>query len=187
MTAHESEQFLRVLISAWFSPRPVIVVTQSLTILQVLYIGNATYPLSSTLIKLALLFQYLRVFETGSYRFFCKCMIAISIAWGAAFMILRWFPCYPVAAYWDSSIKDARCWGFGSRDPLAFMHVYIGQATSTAILDFIVFAIPIRLCFKPETPRITRVCLLGLFAVGVLYVAFGTSSSRRVGLNGTQY
>ncbi|KAK4041599.1 integral membrane protein [Parachaetomium inaequale] len=139
--------------------------------LRVLYIGSATYPLSATLIKLALLFQYLRIFEAGSrYTVFCKCMIVITIAWGTAFITLRWIPCYPVAAYWDFSIKDARCWGFGSRDPLAYKRVFMAQAISTAVLDFIIFAIPTRLYFKPVTQRKTRLCLLGLFTLGLLAI-----------------
>ncbi|KAK4149474.1 hypothetical protein C8A00DRAFT_18838, partial [Chaetomidium leptoderma] len=139
--------------------------------MEVLYIANATYPLSATLIKLALLFQYLRVFNTKSrYRVFCKCMIAITVTWGMIFIALRWFPCYPVAAYWNFSIKGARCWGFGSRDPLPIMRVFVGQAISTAVLDLIVFAIPVPLCFKSDTPRKTRLCLLGLFVLGLLAI-----------------
>jgi hypothetical protein len=139
----------------------------------VLYIGNATYPISATLIKLALLFQYLRVFGAGTRtRVFCKWMIAISAAWGAVFMTLRWVPCFPVYTYWDFSLEKVRCWGFGSRDPLPFMRVFVAQAVSTAVLDFIVFAIPIQLCFKPETQRKTRLCLMGLLVLGFLYVTF---------------
>lgn len=103
-------------------------------------------------------------------------MIAISTAWGATFMILRWVPCFPVYTYWDFSLEDVRCWGFGSRDPLPFMEVFVAQAVSTAVLDFTVFAIPIQLCFMPETQRKTRLSLLGLFILGFLYVTFGNSS-----------
>lgn len=140
--------------------------------LRILYVGNTTYPLSASLIKLALLFQYLRVFETGTRtRFFCKCMIAISAAWGVAFSMLRWVPCYPVRAYWDLSIENPHCWGFGARDPVSFMHVFVAQATSTVVLDLIVFAIPLQLCLKPETQKKTRLCLLGLFFLGFLVIA----------------
>ncbi|KAL2132013.1 hypothetical protein VTI74DRAFT_4319 [Chaetomium olivicolor] len=140
--------------------------------MRVLYIGNATYPVSATLIKLALLLQYLRVFGTGTRtRVFCKCMIAISAAWGATFMVLRWVPCSPVYAYWDFSSENVRCWGFGSRDPLQFMRVFMAQAVSTSVLDFIIFTIPIQLCFKPETQRKTRFCLLGLFILGFLSIS----------------
>jgi hypothetical protein len=102
-------------------------------------------------------------------------MIAITIGWGTAFIILRWVPCYPVAFYWDFSLKNARCWGFGSRDPLSFKRVFMAQAISTAVIDFIVFAIPTRLYFKPDTQRKSRLCLLCLFTLGLLYVTFGTS------------
>lgn len=128
------------------------------------------------MIKLALLFQCLRVFGAGTRtRAFCKFMIAISAAWGATFMILRWVPCSPVDTYWNFSAEDVRCWGFGSRNPLPFMRVFVAQAVSTAVLDFIVFAIPIQLCFKPETRMNTRLCLLGLFVFGFLYVIFNAS------------
>ena len=65
---------------------------------------------------MALLFQYLRVFEPGSrYRLFCKVMIVISAGWGAAFIMLRWVPCFPVSNYWEVSVKNRHCWGFGSQ------------------------------------------------------------------------
>lgn len=129
------------------------------------------YPAAVTFIKLALLFQYLRVFEVGSRtRVFCKFMIALTTVWGLAFIALRWVPCYPVAAYWDLSIQGARCWGYNARDPHSFMRLFVGQATSTAFLDLIVFAIPIQLCFRPDTPRNTKLCLLGLLVLGSMYV-----------------
>ncbi|KAK4243167.1 hypothetical protein C7999DRAFT_18444, partial [Corynascus novoguineensis] len=136
-----------------------------------LYIGDFTYPLSATLIKLALLFQYLRVFKARSwYRMFCKIMIIISVAWGSAFGVLRLFPCYPVSAYWHVSLDGARCWGFGSRDPLTYTRVFVSQAITTALLDLIIFAIPLRLCFEPGTERKTRFSLLGLFVLGLLAI-----------------
>jgi hypothetical protein len=99
-------------------------------------------------------------------------MIAISAAWGVTFMILRWVPCSPVDTYWDFSVEDvsSRCWAFGSRDSLPFIRVFVAQAVSTAVLDFIVFVIPIQVWFKPETQRKTRYALLGLFVLGFLYV-----------------
>ena len=78
MANPEIDEFRRV--CNWHLSSPVIVAALSLTILQVIYIANATYPLSATLIKLALLFQYLRVFKTESrYRVFCICVIAITV------------------------------------------------------------------------------------------------------------
>ena len=170
---------MRVRDCRWLPSSPVIAVAPSLTTFQILYIGNATYPVSATLIKLALLFQYLRVFGAGTRtQTFCKYMIVISAAWGATFMMLRWVPCFPVDTYWNFSVEDVRCWGFGSRNPLPFMRVFVAQAISTAVLDFIVFAIPIQLSFKSETRRNTRLCLLVLFIFGFLYVIFDASPLR---------
>ncbi len=136
---------------------------------QVLYIGNLTYPLSTTFIKLALLLQYLRIFKPPSRtRILCKCMIVIVGAWGTAFTLLRWIPCYPVRAYWDLSIEHPHCWGFGSRNPVAYTHVFVAQAVSTAVLDLVVFVIPLPLCFRRGTPWRTRVCLVGLMVLGSL-------------------
>ena len=57
------------------------------------------------------------------------------------------------------------------RNPVTFMRLFVGQGISTALLDFIIFAIPIPLYLKPETPKKTRLCLLGLFVLGSLYAA----------------
>ncbi len=48
------------------------------------------------------------------------------------------------------------------------MRVFVAQAVSTALLDLIVFAIPIQLCFKPETPKRARRSLQGLLVLGFL-------------------
>jgi len=136
-----------------------------------MYIGSFTYPLSATFIKIALLLQYLRVFPAGSrIRVLCKWMIVITALWGVVFSICNWFSCSPVAAVWDLSIPNARCWGFASRDPLEFMRISVSQAITTASLDFIVFLIPARLYFRPDTSWGTRLSLLGLFTLGLSYV-----------------
>ncbi len=54
MTLPEIEEFMRVCNSLSILPKPPALL--NLTTLKILYVGNATYPLSYTLIKLALLF-----------------------------------------------------------------------------------------------------------------------------------
>ena len=126
-----------------------------------------------TCIKLALLFQYLRIFaERPRYRLLCRVMLVLSTVWGLVFAALTWVPCWPVHAYWDFSVRDARCWGLGSHNLGEFMRVFVSQAITTAVLDFIVFVIPARLYFQPDTDRWTRFSLLGLFVLGLTYVSF---------------
>ena len=124
--------------------------------------------MSVTFIKVALLFQYLRMFKAGSKcRLLCKCLIVIIPIWGLAFCLFYWIPCIPLAAYWDFSITDAKCWGFGSRQGGEFGRFFVSQAISTCVLDFIVFILPVRLYFKPDTQKKTRVALLCLFVLGL--------------------
>ncbi len=143
--------------------------TVALTISQIIYIGTATYALSSTFIKIALLLQYLRVFTGRRIRILCKWTLATTVVTGIAFSICSWFPCFPVTAFWDFSV-EGRCWGFGSRDQLEFMRIMVTQVVTTAALDLVVLLIPGWLYFQPETTGTARLSLVGLFALGLSYV-----------------
>ena len=134
-----------------------------------MYIGNFAFPLSITFIKIALLFQYLRIFNKPGSRLalLCKVLIGVIILWGLALVVINWVPCVPVQAFWDKSITDAWCWGIGSRRLEEFMAYFVAQAVSTAALDFVVFVIPAHLYFRWDTPLRTRVALLCLFGMGI--------------------
>ncbi|KAK4448646.1 hypothetical protein QBC34DRAFT_438791 [Podospora aff. communis PSN243] len=136
--------------------------------LKAVYITMASYPLSSTFIKTALLLQYLRVLTGPRIRMLCRLMLVLTVLLGIAFAICSWFACYPVHAFWQLDRQpDAFCWGFGSRETTEFRHAILAQVISTAVADFIVFVIPARLYFQPSTPRATRLSLLGLFSLGL--------------------
>ena len=135
---------------------------------KVIYTANFGYPLSVIFIKVALLFQYLRIFQVGSKRrLTCKVLIGIVSIWGLIFCLFRWIPCIPLAAYWDMKLTDAKCWGYGSRNWNEFGTIFVSQAVSTCLLDFIDFFLPVRLYFTPGTQKETRVALLCLFAMGL--------------------
>ncbi|KAK1834977.1 hypothetical protein QBC39DRAFT_368693 [Podospora conica] len=133
-----------------------------------IFIATATYPIASTFIKVALLLQYLRVLEGRRIRILCKVMLLLSIMAGVGLGVVTWFSCLPVAAFWDMSlIPIAKCWGFGSRKWVNFRMAVLSQVVVTALMDLIVFCIPLRLYFQPGTTRATRISLLGLFFLGV--------------------
>lgn len=166
LTLSETQRLLKV--GPPFHSRVFGPVCSSLTIPKIMYIGNFAYPLAVTFIKIALLFQYLRIFNaTSKEALLCKCLIVFITIWGVVFAICNWVPCVPLAAFWDFSIKDARCWGLGSHQIEEFMRYFVSQAITTSALDFIVFVIPIRLYFKPKTQQRTRIALLCLFVMGL--------------------
>ncbi|KAH8887860.1 hypothetical protein GQ53DRAFT_872620 [Thozetella sp. PMI_491] len=137
------------------------------------YIANGSYSLSTTFVKLSLLFQYLRVFEATDVlmRRICIGFIVIVSLWGITFSCLNWIPCDHPAAVWDFSLAaTSHCWAFNSPDPSAFAASYITHGSLNMVLDIIVFSIPIPLYFKHGTTHRTRMGLLVLLFMGSLVI-----------------
>ena len=137
---------------------------------QVFYIGSVTYPLSLGLIKLALLFQYLRILDLGSRRrTACKYLIGITSAWSLVFCAAAWVPCLPVSTMWTfSGVANRRCWGFASSDMAAVVGFSISMSVSTTLLDLVILALPVKLFFQPNTQKKTRIALLCLLTLGLV-------------------
>ncbi|KAK1831410.1 hypothetical protein QBC39DRAFT_371811 [Podospora conica] len=136
--------------------------------LKIFYVGSVTYPVALITIKLALLFQYLRIFDEASRRRrFCKWLIVFIGVWGAFFLAPSWVPCVPLASMWDFSKPPPRCWGFASDDSRQAIGFHISQGVTTTLLDLVVFFLPIRLLLRPRTQRKSRIALLLLFFLGV--------------------
>lgn len=97
--------------------------------------ANASYPTSTALIKMALLFQYLRVYEKGSKtRIATIATIVVVALWGVAYSILSWVPTVPVNAYWDLTMPATR-YAYGSIYVEPFVAVYSSHAASNMVLD----------------------------------------------------
>lgn len=125
--------------------------------------------MATAFIKLALLFQYLRIFELHTVmRRTTIFFIVITALWGLAYSILALVPCYPVSAFWNWTVTDAVRWGFGSHDQAVFADTYISHVASNVALDLIVFALPIPLYFNPLLDMKARVGLFCLNVLGVL-------------------
>ncbi|KAI1258945.1 hypothetical protein F5Y18DRAFT_320753 [Xylariaceae sp. FL1019] len=143
--------------------------------LKVFYAGNIGYISSTCLIKLALLFQYLRVFDRGVLkRRLIQMLITITSLWGTAYTLLAILPCWPVYEFWLAS-ATAKCWGYGAHTPKPFVATYISHAATNMILDTIVFLIPVHLIFKEGTGTPTRLRLMGLLIIGVIVIGIATA------------
>ena len=137
------------------------------------YVVTGTYPLSSTSIKLALLFQYLRLFEKGSKsRKTTFVVIGAVCIWGLAFGFLAWVPCIPVRAFWNWTIHDTqtRRYGYSSEDQTAIVAIYVANAASNMILDLAILAIPMPSWKEKNMQGKTRIALSGVFVLGAMYV-----------------
>ncbi|KAK7697950.1 hypothetical protein SLS64_013037 [Diaporthe eres] len=135
------------------------------------YIANGTYPMCSTFIKLALLFQYLRLFGKGTrLRVVTVITIIVVCSWGFAFTFMSWVPCLPIKAYWDWNIPDSQVtrYGFGSHEVDTFVATYLTHAATNVALDLIIFTIPIPLYMEKGIQTKTRWALCGLFVLGAI-------------------
>lgn len=117
---------------------------------------------------MSLLFQYLRIYTKGMLRWACLILLVIVTTWGIAFTILAFFPCQPVNAYWDRSIPNHKCWGYGSVDPGPFVAIYSAQAAINMWLDLCIYLIPITLFFRSDLTKNAKRGLSGLLLVATL-------------------
>ncbi|KAL0938086.1 uncharacterized protein CTRU02_207817 [Colletotrichum truncatum] len=132
------------------------------------YFCNAAYAIVTTLIKLALLFQYLRIYRRGTKtRLVIILTIMLTIVWGTAYTFLAWVPCIPVSAYWDLDYYTATRWGFGSRDLIVMAHTFESHVATNAILDVTVFLIPIDLFLRRGLEAKSRLSVLCLLFLGL--------------------
>jgi hypothetical protein len=73
--------------------------------------------MSTTLIKISILLQYIRMAGPGHpiYRWICIGMIGLVFSWGMVCFFTTVFACIPIASYWNV-LSPGRCIMFGSRD-----------------------------------------------------------------------
>ncbi|KAI5918801.1 hypothetical protein F4810DRAFT_715164 [Camillea tinctor] len=109
------------------------------------YASLVTFTIATTLMKLTLLTQYLRVFgrETRTRKIVWG-MIGFVTLWGVAFVFCAIAPCFPISGFWNWTLP-AVCYGFGSKAPSEIAGTFIAHGVTNAVLDMIVLAIPVPL------------------------------------------
>jgi hypothetical protein len=133
--------------------------------LRVYYVSNASYNMSTALIKLSLLFQFLRVYEHGVMRMYCKVLLWFVVLWGTAYSFLAWVPCSPPNQFW-SDAADETCWGYGSLIPSQFFATYASHGGINMTLDLLILVPPIQMYFSAEKSKRTNMGLLALLVMG---------------------
>lgn len=136
------------------------------------YVANATYPGSAGLIKLAILMQYLRVYDRESpFRRVIVATIWIVVVWSLVFAVMAWVPTVPVYAYWDLDVPATR-YGFGSIYVEPFVAVYTGLTSSNMVLDLVILFLAVPLFVSSgngaKEERYSRRALVSLFTIGSL-------------------
>jgi hypothetical protein len=153
-------------LHAWTVP------LQNLTpILKCQYVFGIAYSLSTACIKMSLLFQYLRIYERGSWTHLTTRIVLVLVGlWGFAYTFMSIFNCFPSpAAFWDRT--NVGCYGFASPDTDQLIRMIVGHAASNFTFDLIVLLLAVLLQFE-EDAATTRRSLTLLLAVGSISCGF---------------
>ncbi|ORX92793.1 hypothetical protein BCR34DRAFT_500434 [Clohesyomyces aquaticus] len=125
--------------------------------------SNLTYTASTTFIKLAILFQYLRLFDMQSNvaRRITKSMIIFVACWGISFFFLALFSCVPIKKNWIIE-TPGKCvaWGSKNGDVLFATRMFVlsqNRAGTVPIFDP-TFAAPAVFIFSVLEVNIAILC-----------------------------
>lgn len=145
--------------------------------IQHIYITNIAYCASATFIKLAILFQYLRLFAeaantttSSQYRLARRItisLIVISSMWGIAFFLIAVFPCTPIAKDWNTQLEGT-CFGWGSKVPDEFFAMFVGHSASNMVLDLLVLLTPVPFLSMLRIAGKSKAGLITLFTLGIV-------------------
>ncbi|KAJ0123088.1 hypothetical protein J7T55_011552 [Diaporthe amygdali] len=139
---------------------------------------NGCYNMALALVKLSLLFQYLRLLDENPdkkqprTRIAIICLIAVTSIWGIVYSILAWVPCIPVEAHWNFE-ESATRYGYGSDEVPIFVATYIIHAACNMAIDIAVLAIPIfskSMWVTTDNQMRSRIAMIGLYILGGLSV-----------------
>ncbi|KAF2127152.1 hypothetical protein P153DRAFT_398518 [Dothidotthia symphoricarpi CBS 119687] len=139
------------------------------------YIEHSMYLTETSLIKISLLLQYLRIFKAGMMRWICVTLLVLVSIWGFGFSIAGWFSCNPIRGAYIRTL-NAKCYGFGLDNVDGFVSMFIAQSSTNMAFDIAIFLTPLVLFNTPNLKWKNLVGMVGVFAFGA--VAVGISVWR---------
>ncbi|KIW24041.1 uncharacterized protein PV07_09780 [Cladophialophora immunda] len=128
------------------------------TLSKLLYASIIVYNLGLFLVKDSILYQYLRFFVERRYRLAAWILIVFICVAGVTFILTSCFSCWPVAYYWDKSIKGGHC-----VDLMAFWFSFSGF---NIVTDLAVWVLPMPVLKSLQLPRKQKISLIAVFALG---------------------
>jgi hypothetical protein len=111
------------------------------------YIWAIGYALSTGMIKVSLLLQYIRVFERGTWDHrFTVFMLVIVALWCFALTFISTFVCFPSpSAFWK--MQPRGCYGFAATNINELTGTIKGHSASNFFLDCVILGLAVRLQF----------------------------------------
>ena len=114
------------------------------------------YPL----IKLSILFLYLRIFISTKFRIFCWGGVVFVASMLVANTLVGIFACSPVKAFYDMTITDKRC--------INDVHFYWATAILNVVTDLYILILPMPIVWKIQTTLRRKIAISLIFILGGL-------------------
>ncbi|KAI7782731.1 uncharacterized protein LA080_012922 [Diaporthe eres] len=139
---------------------------------------NGCYNMALALVKLSLLFQYLRLLDENpetkqpKTKITIIFLIVVTSIWGVVYSILAWVPCIPVEGHWHFD-ETAMRYGYGSDEVGPFVATYIIHGACNMLIDIAVLAIPVfsrSMWVTADEELKSRIAMIGLYILGGLSV-----------------
>ncbi|KAJ5356438.1 hypothetical protein N7517_011047 [Penicillium concentricum] len=118
------------------------------------------YPFNITLVKLALLLFYLRIFTTCKFQILIYIVGALVLAVGVADLLEIFLQCRPLAYGWDQSIPGEKC-----IHPVTAYQTLVPLNIFTGLL---ILVMPMPTLWKLHIPLGQRLAVTGVFLLGGL-------------------
>lgn len=136
------------------------------------YGANIVYKIVLMFNKISVVCLYYRIFavSTKYFRSVCHAMNAWIVASSMAFIIATVFQCTPIAAFWNRSIPNVKCF---KNEPW-----WISYATVQITTDFMLLAMPIRQILRLSMSKAEKLGICLVFGTGALYAKGAICSAQ---------
>ncbi|KAK3372727.1 hypothetical protein B0H63DRAFT_302890 [Podospora didyma] len=144
--------------------------------LRSLYVTIVLYNANQLLVKLSLILQYKRVFQTASTKRFFLGLLTFFTVYALIAMTLTIFTCWPIPYYWDESIE-----GGGKCLERDILHYTL--AGFNIVIDFAILLIPLPFLRQLHIATRNKLILLGVFTCGFFTCIVSIVRLRSLALN----
>lgn len=124
-----------------------------------LWVAIPMYNASLACTKFSILFQYLRIFPSRPFRISCYVAMGVVASYSTWAIVSGFVNCVPIAKFWNRSIQGY-C--------LSFEALWFFNASMNILTDLALLIMPMPLLSQLQLPRMQKIALVGVFAIGGL-------------------
>lgn len=125
---------------------------------QAVWVAAIIYTLTGSFAKLSLLVVYIRLSPQRSFQYCVAATMALIASYTVGLFFSFLFSCDPMSRSWNALETEGKCINQAA--------LYIATAAANIISDVILFVLPIPLVVKLHMPRMQKIGLFFVFAIG---------------------